>query len=239
MFPIIQKWHKKFGVISALFVVFLAASGIILNHSQQLNLNTNYIQNEWLLDLYQIKPTDDPVGFVSSNVWSVQIGERLYFNEEEIANDVSALTGLVKVNDTYVVAYDGQLTILTPQGETIERLSGAAGVPAGMQAIGVDEQNNIIIKAAHGYYRVNLDELDWKEFALHDASWSESSSIPERIKSKLLKKYRGSGLTAERVLQDFHSGRIVGQWGVYIVDFVALLFLILAISGIWMWSKRR
>ncbi|MBL1143021.1 MAG: hypothetical protein HND53_13410 [Proteobacteria bacterium] len=238
MFPLIQKWHKKFGVISALFVIFLAASGIILNHSQQLNLNTNYIQNEWLLALYDIKPANDPVGFVSNNLWSVQVGERLYFDKKEIAKDVSMLKGLIKISDIYVVAYDAQLTLLTPQGEVIEHLSGAVGVPAGMQNIGVDEQSNVIIKAAHGYYRVDLDVLEWKEFDSLDASWSTPGIIPENIKDDLLKKYRGFGLTLERVLQDFHSGRIVGQWGVYIVDFIAILFLILALSGVWMWSKR-
>ncbi len=239
MFSLFQKLHKKFGVFSALFVIFLALSGILLNHSQQLNLNSNYIQTEWLLDLYQIKPTSDPVGFNSSDVWSVQIGERLYFNGNEIAKDVSELKGLVHIDDMYVMAYDGQLTLLTSEAEIIENMSGAAGVPAGMQAIGFDEQANVVIKAAHGYYRVNLDELEWKEFDYLDATWSEPALVPENIKSSLLKKYRGSGLTTERVLLDFHSGRIVGQWGVFFVDFIAILFLVLAITGVWLWWARK
>jgi hypothetical protein len=239
MFGLIQKWHKRFGVATALFVIFLAASGIILNHSDQLNLNSKYIQSEWLLDLYQIKPTNDPIGFKTNDVWAVQIGERLYFKGNEIAKDITELKGLVTINDIYVVAYDGQLTLLTSDAEVIEHLSGAAGVPAGMQAVGFDELANVIIKAAHGYYRVNLDELEWEEFDHLDASWSEALEIPENNKSELLKKYRGSGLTSERVLLDFHSGRIVGQWGVYVVDFIALLFLILAFTGVWMWLKRN
>lgn len=239
MFSLIHKWHKKIGVTSAVFVIFLASSGIALNHSQQLNLNVNYIQTEWILDLYQIKPANDPVGFVYADSWAVQIGERVYFNGIEIAKDVSLLKGLIEIDDIYIVAFDGQLTLLTEEADVIEELSGAAGVPAGMKKLGFDDHGNVVIRAVHGYYQVNLDELDWEEYEHLDASWSESSSVPEVIKDELLQLYRGTGLTTERVLQDFHSGRIVGQWGVYIVDFMAILFLILSFSGVWMWWKRK
>jgi hypothetical protein len=239
MFSFIHKWHKKLGVCSAVFVIFLASSGILLNHSQQFHLNSNHVQIEWLLDLYQIKPTNDPIAYSVNNAWASQIGERLYFNEHEIATDIKELKGIIKINDLYVVAYDGQLTLLTTKEEIVENLSGAAGVPAGMQAIGYDDQNNVIIKAAHGYYQVNIDELKWEEFDYLDAVWSESSLLPETLENKLLEKYRGSGLTLERVLLDFHSGRIAGQWGVYVVDMMAILFLLLAFSGVWMWWKRK
>ncbi|HIF51844.1 MAG TPA: PepSY domain-containing protein [Thiotrichaceae bacterium] len=239
MFSLIQKWHKNFGIISALFVIFLAASGLMLNHSQQLKLNTNYIQTEWLLDLYQINPANEPISFQSDNTWASQVGERLYFNEVEVGKEIESIVGFLKINDIYVLAYDGQITLLTQAGEIVEHLTSAVGVPAGMSAIGVGDEANLIIKAAHGYYLVNLDDLQWNEFDHLEALWSQSSSIPEDLKANLLRLYRGKGLTIERVMLDFHSGRIVGEWGVYIVDFIAILFLILAGSGLWMWWERR
>ena len=51
--------------------------------------------------------------------------------------------------------------------------------------------------------------------------------------------YRGYGLTLERVLLDLHSGRVLGSAGVLLVDAAAILFLLLAISGLWLWSRRR
>jgi PepSY-associated transmembrane protein len=239
MYPIFQKWHKKLGVCAALFVIFLASSGIILNHSQQINLNKKYIQSEWLLDLYQVKPAKDLLGYRSNDIWVTQVGGRLYFNEHEIAEDIKTLIGIVNINDVAVIAYDGQLTLVTEEGEIVEHLNGAVGVPAGMSALGKDEQENLIIKAAHGYYRVNLDKLDWHEFEYIDADFSKSSAVPEELMANLLKQYRGKGLTVERVLLDFHSGRVAGQWGVYVVDLIAMIFLILAISGVWMWWLRK
>ena len=239
MFPIIQKWHKNFGLLVALFVIFLVLSGMILNHSHQLKLNTNYIKSDWLLDLYQIKPATEPLGYLSSDNWAIQVGERIYFNNREMAKDVNKLIGMVKINNIYIVAYDDHLTLLTKDGEIIEQLTGAEGVPAGMQAIGYDTHNNVAIKAAHGNYRVNPEILDWKEYDDLDANWSTATTIPDQLKNNLLKQYRGSGLTLERVLLDLHSGRLVGQWGVYLVDIVAALFLILACSGVWMWWVRK
>ncbi len=239
MFSIIHKWHKRFGVFVAVFVILLVISGIALNHSQQIKLNTNYIQAEWILDLYQINPSKEPLGFKTSDTWVSQVGERVYFNESEIAKGVNELIGSIFINEFYVVAFDGQLTLLTQAGEKVEHLTGVEGVPAGMKSIGYDEQDNIIIKAAHGFYQVNLDVLEWNEYDYLDANWITASPIPAQLKSNLLKQYRGSGLTIERVLLDLHSGRIVGSWGVYVVDLAAIIFLMLALTGVWMWWKRR
>jgi len=59
------------------------------------------------------------------------------------------------------------------------------------------------------------------------------------LREQLLRLYRGKGLPLERVIIDIHSGRILGQAGVLLVDFMALLFLSLAMSGVWMWYKYR
>ena len=236
---VIQKWHKKIGVYIALFVILLTVSGIALNHSEKLKLNTTYIKMNWLLDLYKIDPTSEPVGYLSSNNWAIQIDERIYFNNKKIVNDVNKLVGLVNIDDFYVIAYDGKLILLTAEGEILEYLGGAEGVPAGMKAIGNDDQNNIIIQSAHGFYRVNLDALQWDEYDFIKAKWSSKSEITEPLKTNILEQYRGTGLPIERVLLDLHSGRIIGGWGIYLVDLIAVLFIIIAITGIWMWWYKE
>jgi len=238
-FLIIQKWHKKIGVYVAIFVIFLAISGIALNHSEKFKLNTTFIKMEWLLDLYQIGPASEPIGYLSSNNWVVQVGKRIYFNNKEIINDTNELVGMVRINNTYVIAYDGKLMLLNKKGEILELLTGAEGVPAGMTKIGYDEQYNIVIKSAHGYYRANLDILQWSEYDFINANWSSTSKITEPLKANILEKYRGTGLTVERTLLDLHSGRIFGKWGVYFVDLIAVLFVFIALTGFWMWYFKK
>lgn len=239
MFRFFQKWHPKIGVFAILFVIILVITGIALNHTQELNLNKRYIQSDWLLDFYKIKPAHDPVAFKSGKTWVTQFGERIYFNNIEIADNVSNLIGITHANSMFVVAYDDQVALFTGSGEHIEQLTSAQGVPAGMKAIGVNNQDDVVIKTEHSYYKVNLDELDWHEFHNLEASWSMSSVLPEQLKTELMNEYRGKGLSVERVLLDLHSGRILGKGGVYIVDTIAILLLFLSLSGIWMWWVRK
>ena len=237
-FLVVQKWHKKIGVYIALFIVLLAGSGIVLNHSETLKLNTTYIKMNWLLDLYRINPTSEPIGYPSSGNWAIQVGKRVYFNNKEIVNDVNKLIGIVNTNGVYVIAYDDKLTLLTPEGEILEYLGSTEGVPAGMKAIGND-QGNIIIQSAHGFYQVNLDALQWNEHDFIKAKWSSKSEISEPLKTNILAQYRGTGLTIERILLDLHSGRVIGGWGIYLIDLIALLFIIIVITGIWMWWYKK
>ncbi len=58
--------------------------------------------------------------------------------------------------------------------------------------------------------------------------------MPCGLRGRLVEAYRGKGLLLERVLLDVHSGRILGAWGVYLVDAAAVLFLGLVLSGLWM-----
>ena len=238
-FLVIQKWHKKIGVYIAIFVIFLAASGIALNHTEKFRLNTTHVKLNWLLDLYQINPKSEPIGYLSSNNWAIQVGERLYFNNKEIVDGVHKLIGMTKIQDTYVIAYDGKLIILTTEGELLESLGGAEGVPAGMKNLGTDNQENIVIESAHGYYQVNLNDLKWNEYDFLEAKWTSTSKITEPLKNDVLDQYRGTGLPIERVLLDLHSGRIFGSWGIYFVDLVAILFIIISITGIWMWWYKK
>ncbi len=241
MFLFIQRWHKKIGIFIVIFVIFLAISGIALNHSEKFKLNTTFIKMEWLLDLYQISTNSEPIAYPSyNNNWITQLGQRVYFNDIEIITNVENLIGVVYINNTFVVGYDGKLMVLTEDGKLLESLSGAEGVPAGMKAIGVDDKDNVIIKSAHGYYRVNLDILNWNEHDLLSANWSDTSNnISEKLRIAIFNEYRGKGLTIERVLLDMHSGRVVGKWGTYFMDLVAILMLVISATGIWMWLKRR
>jgi hypothetical protein len=129
--------------------------------------------------------------------------------------------------------------LLTADGELVEQLGSAAGVPAGMQAIGLTADGNLAIRAAHGYYQTSADFLEWNETNDLDAVWAQGEEPSLQLKQEIQASWRGSGLPMERVMLDLHSGRILGSWGIYLVDAAAILFLLLAISGVWLWGKRR
>lgn len=239
MWAFIHKWHRKTGITAAFFVMLLVITGILLNHTDKLNLQNIFVQNETLLGWYHIQPKGQIKGFQSGQHWFTQIDGRVYFDQMELANHIEGLYGVVSGNDGFVIALDGSLLILTQSGEIVERLSGSEGVPAGIKSIGLSSRGNIVIKAAHGDYIADLDASEWQEQEGLLVNWSVPGEIPEKLSEQLLTIYRGKGLPFERVILDIHSGRILGQAGVLLVDFMAVLFLLLAMSGVWMWLKYR
>lgn len=68
---------------------------------------------------------------------------------------------------------------------------------------------------------------------------SVPAELPDALRQLLLREFRGNGITVERVILDIHSGRIGGKIGVWLADAAATLFILLALSGLWLWSKTR
>jgi len=239
MWAFIHKWHRKVGISAAFFVMLLVVSGLLLNHTDELKLQNIFVKNEKLLEWYHIQPKSQIKSFRVDQHWVTQIDSRLYFDQMELADHIGNLFGVVSISDGYVVALDRSLLILTLSGEIVEGLSGAEGVPSGIKSIGLSEEEGIVIKAAHGDYLADLDAMEWREKDGMLVNWSESQEAPENLYDQLLILYRGKGLPLERVILDIHSGRILGQAGVLLIDFMAVLFLLLAMSGVWMWLKYR
>jgi len=223
----------------AVFFIFLITTGLMLNHTGALGLGKRYVETQWLLDLYHIAAPEPPVAFSAGEHFVSRLGDRLYLDTKELPERAERLIGGLKVGDTLLIAIPGKLLVVSPMGELIERIETADGVPAGMKQIGVTPSGQLVIRAAHGDYLADLEKLDWRKSTGAEVSWATPVTLPPEEEEKLMQAYRGSGLPLERVILDLHSGRIVGQWGIYVVDGAALLFLALVITGLWMWVRQR
>lgn len=232
-------WHRWLGLGAAAFVIVLSLSGLLLNHTEELALDSRHVHSRSLLDWYGIRVPGDMRSFTVGGDIVTQVGERIYWNTTPVPQISARLIGAVDFADFAVVAIEGELLLFSRRGELIERLGGAAGVPAGMQAIGISPGGTLAIHAAHGYYRTDDMFLEWSETDTLDAEWAQSEATAPQLRAALEQAWRGAGLSLERVLLDIHSGRILGNWGIYLVDAAAVLFLVLAASGVWLWSRRR
>lgn len=237
-FRSLHVWHRTLGLFAGLFVLILAVTGILLNHTEDVGLDSRYVQSAWLLDWYGIAPPAPPVSYAVGEHWVSQVGARIYFDATEVAADAGPLLGAVALPEMMVVATQGQLILLTRKGGHIETLDGGQGVPAGMRAIGLSGER-LAVRAMHGDYMADADLLKWQEQPVADAHWAAAATAPQDIMQRLLAAYRGTGLTLERVVLDLHSGRIVGAWGRWIMDIAAGILIFLAATGAWMWLKQR
>ena len=232
-------WHRYLGLSAALFVMVLSATGLALNHTESLHMDSTHVQSELLLDWYGIHAPDDLGSYSADSVLITEVNERVFRDGEILDGVLVPLVGAIGYHDLIIIASLDQLTLLNREGELIESIGSAAGVPAGMKAIGITTDGAIAIKAAHGYYLTDENLLEWIETDTVEAAWSTLSDTPPELAQALQASYRGKGLPLERVVLDLHSGRLLGDAGVLLVDAAAILFLLLASSGVWLWSRRR
>ncbi len=236
-------WHRYMGISVAIIVLIVAVSGVLLNHTEQFQFDSEHVRTNWILDWYGIEAPDTMQTFLAGDRYITLMGEHLYLNRKEIQGTYSQLVGAVAYNDIFIVAMRHSVLLLTARGEVIEQLSDKDGVPAGLKKIGVDSEGAVIVRGSHDYYQPDADFISWARHVpdsdLSDVRWATPSVLGPRLKTALRHHFREEVLPIERVLLDLHSGRFFGWLGPWLFDAAAVLMILLSLSGGWMWLKRR
>jgi len=234
-------WHRYMGLSAALLAVLVAATGILLNHTEEFQLDSRHVQADWILDWYGIEPPAELLSFPLAGRHLTLMGEHLYLDRKEIDGEYRDLVGAVVMDETLVVGVSNSILLLTPRGELIERLRTDDGVPAGMKRIGTDANGDLVVEGSHDLYRSDSNFLRWERADNPAASirWAQPGPLDTQLKSSLQQHFRGEVLPLERLLLDLHSGRFFGSLGPWVVDAAALLITLLALSGTWIWLRRR
>lgn len=238
----LREWHRKLGIIAAFFIIFLSLSGVALNHTTTLSLAQQHITSIWLLDHYGISAPDD-VRFYQQN--SLQVTNNLlWFNNKLILDSDTYIVAATLISPTQnstdqiiLAVGSDQITLFNQQGDIIDQLGGELGVPKNISAVKVDK-NITLVKTDSGYFQTTSDFLTWHEVNfVTEPQWIIDNEVPVKLINQAELNYRSQFLTLERIILDAHSGRILGLFGVLIMDVVAILLILLSLSGIYIWLR--
>jgi len=230
----LYKLHRYIGLSSAIVLLMLAVTGIALNHTDELKLDSQMIQSDAILDWYAIKPPEHIKSFATKNHWISQINQQLYFDHSLLLKHETHLLGAIETDDFIVAALNNSLILLSLQGELIEQTPLNT-----IEKIGLTNQQNIVIKSSKNISVSDDGLLSWHPHNGEQVYWSKITKPPESITYNLKNKFRSSILPLERVLLDLHSGRFFGTAGVIIVDISGVFLIILALSGCAIWLKHK
>lgn len=233
----IRTLHRQLGIILSLFIILLCITGVMLNHTHELKLTKKQINQPWLLSLYGIKPPAITSFKAANNIVSFN-GKSVFFNQSPLES-CDQLIGTTNTDNFLIIACEKKLLLLLSSGELIETIDEFTGLPTPITQIATSA-GTAYITTNKNSFKVDTDNLVFKPEALpKEIITAAKITTPEAIKAAINNSDDTYGLNAERFIQDLHSGRILGMPGVIINDIIAALLLLMTITGLWIWLKRR
>lgn len=232
-----QAGHRWMGLAAAILVVFAAITGIALNHTHELGLDRAYVQTDWILDRYGIAAPAHAESLPLGDRRLTRLGDRLYLDRREILRDLETWTGAGRIEGMIAVATAARVHLFTPEGRPVE--SVAAPEPARPVAHMDVAEGRIRLRGENG--RAMSSDAGMLKWRSGDAGPGRSGfePPPQALHDELKRHYRGHTLDWERVLLDAHSGRILGGGGVWLADALAVVLVLLGVTGIVVWWQRR
>ena len=230
--------HQRLGMVVAVLVLLVSVTGILLNHTEELALDQKPVASSWLISLYGI-PLPKVYSYQVKEQWVSGVGDKLYFDNREVALCDNRLSAVVSYQQMLVAACGDSLLLLTQEGNVIERLGAGLGLPLPVQSMSV-HQGQLMLQATNKIVMANLDSLTWQvvERPL-DLVWVKAVDAPVKMAKQLQHQFVGTELTLERLILDLHSGRLATKLGVWLMDLAALLMIFLALSGLWVWFSKK
>ena len=131
--------------------------------------------------------------------------------------------------------------LLTKQGEIIDELSVFNGLPGIVNRLGRNREGAVIIGGLGGNWLVNETTQDWQVYHGEQITWTTPATdreVPMHLRKAVLTHANNHLISWERLLLDFHSGRLFGSVGIMIADIAALLLLLLSATGIFLWLRK-
>lgn len=233
----LRRWHRRTGLLLALFLAFLALSGLLLNHGEAFELEQTAIDTPWLMAWYGLKPAVPDTGYViEENLFAAQ-GEVRVLSGRRLKAAGGTPVGAVKLGEQVWIASAEEIELYDNDAQLLDRI-GRNFLPATpIRRIGIVDGR---LAANIGNDLVATDDgIAWQ--ALPDkakVAWSRPSPLSDEQRSHLAPFFRPS-LPLSRIVADIHSGRIFGSYGPLLIDALGAVLLFLAGTGLWINFKTR
>lgn len=232
-------WHRRLGVGAAIILIFVAITGVVLNHGAALDLDKPKANNWFVRTLYSQTPNNPPQSFQIGRQWLTDIDGRLYVDGKDIGRLSQNAVGAVQLDRVVIVASPTDVHLYTNEFFLVEALT-AAQIPGAIKRLGVTANGDILIETGSAKFRGDANLAQWEESLgeAPDVTWSVAVEPAHAVTDSALAAFGAQGVPLDRLILDLHSGRLFGGFGVFIVDLAALVMVFLSISGAIVFFKK-
>ncbi|HIL92095.1 MAG: PepSY domain-containing protein [Cycloclasticus sp.] len=232
-------WHRYTGLFAALFVIFITISGITLNHTDDLALKNKHVSSNFLLNLYNVQSPTVVRQFIAGQQVITQADDILFIDGNNSLAINSSLVGGVVYEEFIVIALTNKLLLVDSTGQLLETLSKTGGIPNNISKIGLDEEQHVNVLSENILYRLDANLVLQVAPLNHNVTWSQNKPVSTINKLAISERYRANIISLETLMLDIHSGRFFGSYGTLFFDFVGVILLFLACTGVIIWARQR
>jgi hypothetical protein len=230
----LRRWHRWLGISVVLWLLLLTITGELINHAEAFDLSHTQWSTSWLTNWYGVHAETPNEGFLADTHWLAGNGETWLLDGKKLAVKGEQPLGLVRVGGMLAAASKRRIRFYTVDGQLVDEVEAASLPLPEVRRIGISA--DFVVVAADRALR-SRDGTDWQP-AVREAVWSAPRPIPEALRSAWAAQFRAT-ISAERVLIDVHSGRILGRRGPWLLDAVSVVLLALALTGGWLFFRRH
>lgn len=222
----LHRWHRRLGLAAALILLLVSVTGVMLNHTGGLALAQQYPQSGFWLWPYAVQTNK---GFVLTDRVIYSAAQQVYLNDALLPDCTPPVTGVAEQGTQLFVLCAAQL-LFFEQADLVENIPASL---LGNALQGIAEQDGqIYVLNAGAWQALDANSLTLGEVQAITPQVSAPQVLPPGYQHNRV-------ISWQKVLQDLHSGRFFGAAGVYVVDTAALILVLLALSGFWIWYSRR
>jgi hypothetical protein len=232
----LRRWHRRIGIAAALFVVLLALSGVVLNHPGAGGLDQRKVHSALLARWYGLEPQAPRSVYRAGAHRLAWANGTWLLDGRRIAEDAPTPVGMVQFRRHIYIATSDALFEYGPDYALVEKMSAAALPAVPIRALGAHGER-LFVRGPTASFATG-DRLRWERAGAEPPTWSTPQPIPAAVGAELAERLV-PGISLQQLLADMHSGRILGRRGPWIVDFLALSLAFLALTGTWLFARRR
>jgi uncharacterized iron-regulated membrane protein len=230
---VLHRWHRRLGVLASVFLIWLAASGIVLNEAASLQLDHLRIGWPWLMHWYGLRAEPPANGWQKGGHWLAEVNDEAVFDGKVLQPSVHAPLGLAEAGGLFYVGTADSLVLLKADGSRVDTLHAPPLPVTQIRRIG-NAGDRVAIQDLDVF--VSADGEDWGSAAAADAQWSMPAPLADSQRQAVASLARPS-LPLTRIMADAHSGRLFGRLGPTVINTAGVIAIVLAISGLWMWRR--
>ncbi len=238
---LLRNWHKRAGLVAFVFMGWLGLSGILINQSPSWGYDTDKVYWSWVMSLYGLEPQPPQKGFASGRKWLAVTPEGTALDAQVLIPPIQTPVGMVASQSEgqtlLFIATPASVAVVTETGERFDDMHPPILPVSAVRRIGSkpDVPGSVVVQDLDAYITRDAG-LSWAPVDPTGVVWSGEAALPEAERERLLPLSRPF-VTLEHVLVDAHSGAIFGRGGVYVINTIGVMAILLAISGIWMWWR--